>query len=144
MAPELLRGESPNTDKSDIYAFGVLIYEIYTRQNPYEGEEYADVLRQICDPKVNKRRPVPENCSIKIAEMMRDCLAAKPKARPSAEQIDLALKVEGSVKERVSKLEQLNMELAAANKKIATASSMQLEHFACMSHEVHYKSLPGF
>jgi len=126
MAPELLRGESANTDKSDIFALGILIYEIYSRKDPYEGEDYPEVLRQICDPRINKRPPVPENCSIKLAEMMNECLAAKPAARPTAAQIDLALKVEGSVKERVTKLEQLNTELAEANKKIALASSTQL------------------
>lgn len=126
MAPELLRGERGNNSESDIYSFGILIYEMFSRENPYEGECYNDVLRLVCDRKVNKRPSVPDTCPVRIAELMKDCVAAKPSARPTAEQLDLALRVEGSVKERVNKLEQLNKELAEANKKIAMASSMQL------------------
>lgn len=136
MAPELLRGEGENTEKSDIYALGVLLYEVFSGQNPYEGENYAEVLKQICDPKVNKRPPIPDNCSIKIGELMKDCVSATPHFRPTAEHIDLTLRVEGSVKERVCKLEKLNNDLAVANTRIEEASKMQLEHFACMSHEI--------
>ena len=40
MAPELLRGGSLNTAASDVYAFGVVLYEIYSRKDPYEGEDF--------------------------------------------------------------------------------------------------------
>lgn len=136
MAPELLRGESSNNAKSDVYAFGILIYEMFSRENPYEGENHIEVLRAICDPRVNKRPPAPPGCSFKVADLMKECVHANPNKRPAAELIDVQLRVEGSVKERTSKLEQLNKELEEANKKIAIASSMQLEHFACMSHEI--------
>ena len=126
MAPELLRGECTNNAKSDIYAFGIMIYEVFSRENPYHGESHMEVLRAICDRKINKRPPVPPGCSFKVAELMKECTHANPSKRPTAEQVDLALRVEGSVKERTSKLEQLNKELEEANKKIAMASSMQL------------------
>ena len=126
MAPELLRGEAKNNAKSDVFAFGILMFEIYSRKDPYEGEHHADVLRQVCDPAVNKRPPIPDRCPFNVAELMTDCLAANPSARPTAEQVDVAVRVEGSVKERTNKLEQLNRELAEANKKIARAASMQL------------------
>lgn len=67
---------------------------------------------------------------------MSDCFEHDPLLRPTAEQLDLALKVELKVKERTSRLEALNRELEKANQKIASASAMQLQHFACMSHEI--------
>jgi len=37
-APELLRGESPDT-KADIYALGVTLWQMESRQTPYAGHE---------------------------------------------------------------------------------------------------------
>ena len=131
MSPELLRGESSNNEKSDIYALGILIFEVFSGQNPYEGENYHEVLKQICDKRINKRPEIPDNCSIKIGELIIDCVSSVPHFRPTAEQIDLALRVEGSVKARVCKLEKLNNDLADANTRIEEASKMQLVSFFC-------------
>lgn len=164
MAPELLRGDSLNSSKSDMYAFGILIYEAYSRKIPYEGEDPEEVIKAIINPIMKKHPPVPPNCSARVAEMMKECLVPNPNDRPTSEQVDLSLRVEGGVKERTTRLEKLNSELAEANKKIASASAMQLvstrrpeylkkaasrvsnilcfhclasqEHFACMSHEI--------
>lgn len=34
MAPELLRRESPNTAASDVYSFGIILYEVYSALIP--------------------------------------------------------------------------------------------------------------
>jgi serine/threonine protein kinase len=126
MAPELLRGESLNSSKSDMYAFGILIYEAYSRKTPYEGEDPNEVIKAIMNPAMMKRPPVPLNSSARVAEMMKECLVPNPNDRPTSEQVDLSLRVEGGVKERTTRLETLNRELAEANMKIASASAMQL------------------
>ena len=36
MAPELLCGE-PATPASDVYAFGIVLFEIFSRMSPYAG-----------------------------------------------------------------------------------------------------------
>ncbi|KAG7373606.1 signal transduction histidine kinase [Nitzschia inconspicua] len=136
MSPELLKGESYNNAKSDIYAFGILLWEVYSRDNPFSGENHSDVLKQVCDPVIQKRPVISRNCSYKMRELYMNCVAHDPKKRPTAEHIDLLLRVEGSVKERTNRLEQLNRELEEANQKIAESQRMQLEHFACMSHEI--------
>jgi serine/threonine protein kinase/ABC-type phosphate/phosphonate transport system substrate-binding protein len=129
MSPELLRGESNNTACSDIYAFGILMFEIFSRADPYSGENHVEVLSGVCDPHIRKRPVMPPNCSYKTNELYRSCVAHNPCKRPTAESVDLCLRVEGSVKERTTRLEQ-------ANKKIEEAQKMQLEHIACMSHEI--------
>ena len=44
--------------------------------------------------------------------------------------------LERKVQERTQKLQQMNAELEAANKRVVQASQAQLQHFACMSHEI--------
>ncbi|CAJ1959518.1 unnamed protein product [Cylindrotheca closterium] len=136
MAPELLSGTSGNTTKSDIYSYGILIYEVYSGRQPYQGENYETVVRDICDPVIQKRPTAPVDCPDKVALLMQECLQHQPFKRPDAEQLDLHLRVELKVTERTSRLEKLNEELKVASEHIASASAMQLQHFAAMSHEI--------
>jgi non-specific serine/threonine protein kinase len=46
MSPERLRGE-PATARSDIFSFGVLLYECLTGRLPFSGDTYVDVLHAI-------------------------------------------------------------------------------------------------
>ena len=92
MAPELLRGDSDNSDSSDVYSFGIMLYEVYSRKDPYEGEDHLEVLRQVADPAVNKRPQVPMACPPKVASIMTDCLVPDPNKRPSFEELDLRLR----------------------------------------------------
>ena len=101
MAPELLTGESHNTASSDVYSYGILIYEIYSGRPPYEGEEYEKVIEAICDPMVMKRPIAPVHCPAKIATLMKECLQHKPESRPLTSDLDLNLKVELKVNERI-------------------------------------------
>jgi serine/threonine protein kinase len=115
MAPELLRGESPNTAATDVYSFGsksnagpcltkraihsshhfpspVILYEVYSRRDPYEGERSRDVLRAVADKNVRKRPPDPQTMPAQIKSLMSDCLEEEPEKRPSFEELDMRLK----------------------------------------------------
>jgi len=92
MAPELIRGESTNTAASDVYAFGIILYECYSRKDPYEGEDAREVLAMVADPEVNKRPPIPKDTPPQIASLMEDCLVANPSERPTFEEVDTRLK----------------------------------------------------
>ena len=92
MAPELLLGRSLNTDASDVYAFGVLVYEMFSGEEPYEGEDPAEVLQLVCDKAVNKRPEMPKNCPAQISSLMRDCLVYNPEERPTFVELDKRVK----------------------------------------------------
>ena len=92
MAPELLRGESSNTAASDVYSFGIILYEVYSRKDPYENESFDEVLQQVADLTVNKRPPIPQACPTEIQYIMTECLKADPRIRPTFQQLDLRLK----------------------------------------------------
>lgn len=92
MAPELLRRQSSNSSASDVFSFGVILYEVYSRKVPYEGESTEKVLQGIMDPTVCKRVKAPESTPPAIKLLMEDCLQEDPEIRPSFEEIDLRLK----------------------------------------------------
>ena len=91
MAPELLRGESHNSTASDVYSFGIILYEVYSRSDPYEGEDSKEVVRLVMDKLINKR-PVPMHMPATIQSIMNDCLVSDPEQRPSFNELDQRLK----------------------------------------------------
>lgn len=42
----------------DVYSVGIVIWEIYSRTAPYEGEHYKAVIRDVCNRRINKRPKV--------------------------------------------------------------------------------------
>ena len=92
MSPELLLGETGNTCSSDVYSFGIILYEVYSREDPYDGELMWSVIEGVKDPLVNKRPPVPSDCPPQIKPIMLDCLLRDPDERPGFAHIDQLLK----------------------------------------------------
>jgi len=116
MAPELLRRESPNTAASDVYSFGIILYEVYSRCEPYEGEDFEKVLRGVIDPAIKKRPPIPNACPKQIRSLMSKCLLDNADERPTFEEIDTKLKLLDSAsvepgKYRISKQDKKEKEL---------------------------------
>jgi len=75
---------------SQFYLFlGIILYEIYGRKSPYDGEHPRKVLRKVCDPRVNKRPPVPSTCPPKMVEIMKKCWSSDAFFRPQAKELDM-------------------------------------------------------
>jgi len=69
----------------------MIIYEIYAREAPFEGEDPRKVLPKVCHPRLNKRPTVPESCPPKMVELMKKCWSANAFFRPSAKDMDYVL-----------------------------------------------------
>ncbi|KAG7339958.1 adenylate and guanylate cyclase catalytic domain containing protein [Nitzschia inconspicua] len=91
MAPEYLRRKSEYTAACDIYSLGMIFYEIYARQAPFEGEDPRKTLPKICSPRINKRPTIPDACPPRMGDIIRKCWSANPFFRPSAKDLDYAL-----------------------------------------------------
>ena len=90
MAPELIE-RKPATPASDVFSFGVTVYQMLTSQSPFEGEHLADTIQRVLHnepPPVQQLRPdVPEYLSTLVQHM----LAKNPQKRPSDGQAVLTL-----------------------------------------------------
>ena len=88
MAQELIvlneRGRAVYSKPADIYAYGMLVLEIYTRKPPFPGWEPLKVVFEVG----NGAQPsVPEDCPSYLADMMQQCWNMDPKERPTIEMI---------------------------------------------------------
>ena len=93
MAPELLRRDTGNTPASDVYSFGIVLYEVFSRKSPYEGEDFETVIRDVCDPSINKRPPIPASMPAEVATLLYSTtLLRDAAARPSFQELDGFLK----------------------------------------------------
>jgi len=85
MAPELLI-EKP-TLKSDIYSFGIIIWQLLTRKLPYpEAKNEVQVFNSMKDPNTIKFE-FPSNTSLALKQLGEQCLYYNPERRPTAKYI---------------------------------------------------------
>jgi len=82
MAPEMLKSEDYGVPV-DVYAFGLLLYELYARKRPFDLS-WNDEQQKMIEEVVRKNtRPVPHsNAPSPIRELMCHCWTEKPADRP--------------------------------------------------------------
>eukprot|EP00164_Ancoracysta_twista_P007621 GFYU01010854.1.p1 GENE.GFYU01010854.1~~GFYU01010854.1.p1 ORF type:complete len:353 (-),score=60.95 GFYU01010854.1:41-1033(-) len=69
MGPELLDNQRYN-EKTDVYAFGILLNEILTAEIPFGGLEYSEVKDLINQ---GHRPPLPEKCHPELVSLIQKC-----------------------------------------------------------------------
>jgi serine/threonine protein kinase len=81
MAPEQLVGDSVD-QRSDLFAFGVVLHEMTTGRRPFHGKTSAELTTAILRdtaPLVNEIRP---GTPLELAQLIRHCLDKEPSQRP--------------------------------------------------------------
>ena len=77
MSPEQAAGE-PLDHRSDIFSFGVLLYECISGQLPFEGPSAAAYLRQAA---LSQPKPLPKHVPAELRAIVMRCLAKAPADR---------------------------------------------------------------
>jgi len=85
MAPEVARSE-PSGLPSDVYSFGILLWELCTVAKPFRGYDKERYVELVVDgkerPNIDSAR-YPEFADSDLCDLMKDCWSDLPKNRPT-------------------------------------------------------------
>ncbi|KAF7344400.1 Kinase-like protein [Mycena sanguinolenta] len=89
MSPEVLTG-SRYRITSDVYAFGMTLYELYADETPLISVPYADLIELVATRGVRPEPPEPgegREISVELWELAEECWVLDPQKRPTATQL---------------------------------------------------------
>jgi len=79
MSPEQAKGK-PVDRRADIWAFGVVLYELLTGRRGYHAEDISDTLAAVLTRDVDWSQ-LPSDTPPRLQQLLRDCLVRDPKQR---------------------------------------------------------------
>ena len=92
MAPEVIENKH-YTLKADVYSFGIMVWEICTRNTPYEGLNQQEIALKVTTQKLRPNISlIPKETPNGIRELIEFCWDHEPSNRPNFEQITMLLK----------------------------------------------------
>ncbi len=83
MAPEQLAGKGASV-QSDIYALGLVLYELYTGRRAFEGATFQDLKRKHSEEAPASPSTVSPGFDPVVERVILRCLEKDPRARPSS------------------------------------------------------------
>jgi len=89
MSPEQIQGHPPDA-RSDVFSFGVLLYEMLTGRRPFDGDSNASVVAAVLK---QEPAPLPDDVPPELGRLVRRCLRKDP-ARRARHMDDVRLALE--------------------------------------------------
>ncbi|KAF2873035.1 kinase-like domain-containing protein [Massariosphaeria phaeospora] len=83
MSPEICKAEKYGPH-SDIWALGCIIYELCTKQPPFNAKTHWDLIQKI---KAGRYQKIPSCYSPELANVIASCLQIFPSSRPDTAQL---------------------------------------------------------
>lgn len=90
MSPEQIHGEQV-TEQTDVYAFGILAYEVLCGRGPYDVVGEAQMMSAHLQREPLHLRELRADVDPAMANLIERCLAKDPNRRPRAQEIARAL-----------------------------------------------------
>jgi serine/threonine protein kinase len=84
MAPEVLR-HGRQSRAADVFAFGILLYELFSASRPYIGKSASDIADAVLN--MGARPVMPAGTPRKVIELSAECTRAAPAERPSMREV---------------------------------------------------------
>ncbi|CAI5450432.1 unnamed protein product [Caenorhabditis angaria] len=83
LSPEAFHGTY--SEASDIWSFGVVLWELLSKEEPYQGQVPASIMFQtgIC----GKSLEIDKNCPQKWRDIMQKCWNFRPESRPKFQEL---------------------------------------------------------
>jgi serine/threonine protein kinase len=82
MSPEAFHG-STASPATDVYALGVLLYEMVTGRPPYDSDSIPDLMRRHLEGDPRRPPGIPDA----LWDVITACMAQKPRLRPTAAEL---------------------------------------------------------
>jgi hypothetical protein len=95
IAPEVLQARTPELRQAsltiavDVYAYGIILWELLERKTPFKGMQVGDVYTAVI---AGKRPLIRRDCPGSLKRLIEFCWHADPRQRPSMAQVLLELK----------------------------------------------------
>jgi serine/threonine protein kinase len=84
-APEQFDRKVVKNNKVDVWSFGVILWELTTRQDPWDGMSPSEVVDLVLIKK--ETLAIPPDCDESLALLMKACWRYDPSLRPSFDQL---------------------------------------------------------
>jgi eukaryotic-like serine/threonine-protein kinase len=94
-APEMLHGHLGDA-RSDIFALGAILFEMFTGRRAFEGEDRAVLAHNLADA------PTPGSGSPRVDRVVGPCLAKNAAARPRVQKVIMELRLLGVAARRAA------------------------------------------
>jgi serine/threonine protein kinase len=82
-APEVIRGDKYG-ESADVFSFGVVMWEVLTRHQPYAGRNFMGVSLDVLE---GRRPQIPGDCPADFRRVMKRCWHPNPDRRPRMEDV---------------------------------------------------------
>jgi eukaryotic-like serine/threonine-protein kinase len=86
MAPEQVRGQ-PIDGRTDLWALGVLLFEMLTGRRPFEGEHEIAIAHEIVYSEPTRLRTLRPETGAGLERLVHRLLSKPPGARPTADRV---------------------------------------------------------